>query len=296
VSGGSGFVGSALIDALRAEGYGVFRLVRGSGEGFGEVSWDPVSGEIDRACLQQIDAVVHLAGENVGSGRWTAAKRARILESRVQPTERLARSLAELNRKPRVLVCASGIGYYGDGGAEPVDETAPPGRGFLPEVCTAWEAATAPARDAGIRVVCSRFGIVLGPNGGPLARMLGMFQRGFGCRLGHGKQFMSWIALEDAVRAIVCAIREPRLSGPVNVVSQNPVTNEEFVKTLAQVVARRAFLPAPAFALKLTLGAMAEELLLASTRVVPRRLEDVHFTWHQPTLEATLRAAVTAHR
>jgi len=295
ISGASGLIGSALARRLAASNE-VVRLVRHRTAGDAEIAWNPDAGTIDAGALEGLDAVVHLAGENVGAGRWTAAKKARIRASRVEGTSLLARTLAGLTRPPRAMVSASAIGFYGDRGGEELDETSGAGRGFLAEVCRAWEAAAAPASEAGIRVVLARFGVVLARQGGALARMLPLFRLGLGGRLGSGRQFMSWIALEDAVGALAFVLENESLEGPVNVTSPQPVTNRQFTASLARVLRRPALLHAPAFALRAALGEMAEEMLLASARVFPRRLLASGYRFAQPDLETALRELAAQDR
>jgi len=255
--------------------------------------WDPERGEIDAAALEGLDAVVHLAGENIASGRWTAEKRRRIRESRVAGTKLLVRALAGLDRPPAVLVCASAVGFYGDCGARIVDETAPCGAGFLAGLCRDWEEAASAASEAGIRVVRLRIGLVLSAAGGALKKMLPLFRLGLGGRIGHGRQSMSWIALDDLVSLILHCIDEESLAGPVNAVAPGAVTNREFTAALARVLRRPALLPAPAFLLRLALGGMAEELLLSSTRAVPAKALASGFTFRHPAVEEALRAVLT---
>lgn len=290
ITGASGFVGSALAAELTAAGDTVVRLVRpGTPPGPGTATWDPATGALDPA-LPPLDAVVHLAGENVAGGRWTAARRAAITTSRGPATQRLCEALARRQPRPAVLVSASATGLYGDRGDEVLDEGSPPGRGFLAEVATAWEAATAPAAAAGIRVVVLRLGMVLDPRGGALARMLPPFRLGLGGRLGSGRQWLGWISRRDLVGTIRCALRDERLRGPVLAVAPAPVTNREFTRALAAALRRPAVLPVPAFALRALFGGMADELLLASQRVTPRRLLEVGFRFADPELLPALRA------
>lgn len=246
----------------------------------------------DLSRLNGVDAVVHLAGENIASGRWTKAKKERIRDSRVNGTRNLCESLSLLPEPPRVLVCASAIGYYGDRGEIALTEADQPGRGFLPEVCTAWERATKPATDEGIRVVNLRIGIVLTPEGGALQQMLLPFQLGLGGKVGNGRQYWSWISLPDLVRAIQFAIETESLSGAVNAVAPNPVTNEVFTQKLGRVLRRPTLVPLPAFAARLVLGEMADDLLLSSIRVVPQKLQNAGFEFEHPELERALRAVL----
>jgi uncharacterized protein (TIGR01777 family) len=289
ISGASGLIGSQLVPFLRAGGHDVLRLVRRRPRAADEIFWDPSSGQIDAAALEGMDAVIHLAGVSIAGGRWTAARKAAILESRVQGTRLLAETLARLQHPPRVLVSASGIGYYGDGGADTLTESAPMGAGFLAGVCRAWEEATKPAAAAGVRVVLPRFGVVLAGEGGLLARMAPMFRLGMGGPLGSGDQFMSWIARDDVLAILLQAIADDRLAGPVNAVAPQAVANRDFAETLGRVLGRPAVLRAPAAALRLAVGEMADELLLVSQLARPERLERVGFSFAFPTLEDALR-------
>jgi len=289
VSGSTGLVGSALVSFLASGGHEVVRLVRGRLKpGVVEVPWDPQAGTIEAAKLEGLDAVVHLAGENI-AGRWTAAKKARIRSSRVEGTRLLAEALAGLKRPPKTLVCASAIGYYGDRGDEVLREDSPSGAGFLAAVCRDWEAAAHAAAEKGIRVVQLRIGVVLSPAGGALARMLTPFKLGLGGRIGPGSQFMSWIAIDDLIGAIHHALTTEPLRGPVNAVAPRAVTNREFTKTLGRVLARPTIFPMPAFAARLAFGEMADELLLASARVEPAKLVSSGYRFRTPELEAALR-------
>jgi uncharacterized protein (TIGR01777 family) len=289
VTGSSGLVGSALVPSLTAAGHQVERLVRKANAGAGEVRWNPDAGQIDRERLEDLDAVFHLAGESIASGRWTKAKKERIRDSRVQATRLLSAALAERQRPPQTLVCASAIGFYGDRGDEWLDESSPPGRGFLADVCREWEAAADPARQKGIRVVHTRIGVVLSAAGGALAVMLTPFKLGVGGVVGSGRQFMSWIALDELIAAFHHVLNHGALHGPVNCTAPNPVTNREFTKTLGRVLGRPTCFPLPAFAARLALGEMADELLLSSTRVTPRRLQDSGYQFQFPDLEGALR-------
>lgn len=289
VTGSTGLVGSAVVSFLTTGGHRVVRLVRGAATGPDEVEWNPQAGTIDAAKLEGLDAVVHLAGENIATGRWTDAKKARIRDSRVVGTRVLSEALAKLTNKPRVLVGASAIGFYGERGETVMTETSPPGLSFLCNVCRDWEAATGPARDAGIRVVNLRIGVVLTPRGGALEKMLLPFKLCAGGVVGTGRQFWSWIALDDVVGAIHHAITHEELSGPVNAVSPEPATNRDFTKTLGRVLGRPTIAPLPAFVVKLLMGEMGEELLLASTRVVPNRLQESGYQFRCPTLDGALR-------
>ena len=293
VSGSTGLVGSALLPVLRSAGHEVIRLVRSSsapsGPGDSTVQWSPETGELDGSRLEGIEAVVHLAGENIAARRWSAAQKARIRDSRVQGTALLSDRLANLAQPPATLVAASAIGYYGDRGDELLNEDSSSGNDFLSEVCRQWEAASQPAAEKGIRVVRLRLGIVLSPRGGALAKMLLPFKLGAGGKIGAGQQYMSWIALDDAVGALCHALTDSNLSGPVNAVAPNPATNLEFTKTLGRVLSRPTLFPMPALAARIAFGEMAEALLLAGTRVEPRRLAGSGYSFQYPRLEAALR-------
>ena len=289
VTGSRGLIGRALVPFLTAGGHRVIRLVRSKASSdAGDVVWDPAAGMIDRAALAGLEAVVHLAGENI-FGRWTARKKAQIRDSRVHATRLLSESLAQLSRPPRVFVCASAAGFYGDRGSEILREESASGSSFLAEVCREWEAATHAAANAGIRVVNLRTGIVLAAAGGALATMLLPFRLGLGGRIGSGRQFLSWITLDDLLEVILHALQTEGLRGPVNAVAPNPVTNLEFTRTLGRVLLRPTLFPVPAFAARLVLGEMADELLLASARLEPARLRATGFRFRFPELEGALR-------
>lgn len=288
VSGSSGLVGSALITALHDAGQDVMPLVRAGGSGTDGIPWDVAAGP-DPEAMEGVGAMVHLAGENIADGRWSQARKRRIRDSRVDGTRGIAAALARMQAPPGVLVCASAIGFYGDRGEEVLREDSAPGDGFLPEVCQAWEGAADPAREAGIRVVHLRFGIILSTDGGALAKMLFPFRMGLGGKVGSGDQYMSWITLDDAVGAILHALQTEGLDGPVNAVAPAPVTNLEFTKALGRALSRPTLFPLPGFAARLVFGEMADELLLASTRVDPARLRDTGYTFRHPDLEPALR-------
>jgi len=298
VTGSTGLVGSPLVEQLLAEGHEVIRLVRSPSSATGTiVLWDPKSRDLIRnEQLENLDVVIHLAGENIASRRWTPEQKARIRNSRVQGTGLLASSLAEQQHKPAVFLSASAIGYYGDQGDRILDEGSGVGDGFLPTVCRDWEAATEPAREAGIRIVLLRFGLILSPKGGALSKMLTPFQIGLGGVVGNGKQFMSWIDLSDVIAAIRHVIDTESMHGPVNIVAPNPVTNRDFTKTLGRILSRPTVLPMPAFAARLALGQMADELLLASARVLPKKLLDSPFRFEHPTLDDALRHVLDGAR
>lgn len=290
MTGSSGLVGTALRPRLVGSNHEVRRLRRDAKMLDDTTSWNPATGSFADGALDGIDAVVHLAGESIASGRWTAARKNEIRDSRMTGTQQLCRALAKLESPPKVLVAASAIGYYGDRGDELLDESALRGNGFLPEVCRVWEDAVGPARDRGIRVVHLRIGIILTPLGGALKQMLLPFKLGIGGVLGTGSQYMSWIALDDLVDIIMYALADDSLIGPVNAVAPQAVTNRQFTKVLGSVLNRPTILPAPAFVLRLVLGEMAEALLLASTRVEPAVLREAggfHFSY--PDLESALR-------
>ena len=288
VTGSSGLVGSALVSFLMAEGDEVIRLVRTSPTG-GDVQWDPALGVKDLRRLEGVDAVVHLAGENIAAGRWTAQRKDAIRRSRVEGTRQLCESLGRLSRRPKVLISASAIGYYGDRGNEIVTEGSSPGKDFLAQVCGDWEAATEPASRAGIRVIHLRFGMILSPVGGALQKMLVPFRLGAGGRMGSGAQYVSWIAIDDAIGAIHHAVCTESLEGAVNAVAPTPVPNAEFTRILARVLSRPAVLPMPTVAARLVFGEMADALLLASARVMPRRLQASAYRFRYPELEGALR-------
>lgn len=273
ISGAGGLVGATLTPLLTGSGHGISRLPHSQ-------PWPELAGH---------DAVVHLAGENIASGRWTPEKKARIRDSRVQLTKRLCETIAKLTPPPRVVICASAVGYYGNRGDEVLREESAAGGDFLAEVCRDWEAATQPAANAGIRVVNLRFGVVLSATGGALAKMLMPFRLGLGGVIGNGRQWMSWITLDDAVGAISRALTDESLRGPVNTVAPQPVTNREFVKTLGRVLHRPAVFPLPAFAARLALGEMADALLLSSQRVEPAKLVASGYRFHFPELHGALQ-------
>ena len=290
VTGASGFVGSALVPFLSTGGHRVTRLVRSAPRPeHDEIGWDPAAARIDAAPLEGLDAVVHLAGDNIAAGRWSAAKKARIRDSRVQGTRLLCETLAQLDRSPKVLVCASAIGYYGSRGDAWLREDSAAGTDFLADVCQAWEAATEPARQRGIRVVHLRFGVILSPAGGALATMLLPFKLCAGGVIGNGQQYMSWIALDDVVGATYHALMTDTLHGPVNMVSPLPVTNREYTRVLGRVLHRPTLMPLPAFVARLAFGEMAEALFLASSRVEPARLIDSGYVFRYPELATALQ-------
>lgn len=305
VSGAHGMIGSAVVARLAAEGHAVVTLERPGSERrpvpgtTGSVRWDPPADTLDRTALAdggRIDAVVHLAGAGIGDRRWSAARRQELVASRVGSTSLLATELASAATPPDVLVSASAVGFYGDRGDEELTEDDPPGDGFLADLCRRWEDATAPAAEAGIRVVTLRSGIVLSPTGGALARQLPLFRLGLGGRLGDGHQWVSWITLTDEVGAVVRAITDPGLRGPVNAAAPQPVTNAELTRAIARAVHRPAVLWVPRAALALALGGqLADEMLLASQRVRPARLTAVGHRFEHPEVNSALAAILAGH-
>lgn len=289
ISGSSGMVGTALCAALAPAGHRVIRLVRGPKENDpNTAAWDPMAGRVEKAALAGIDAVIHLAGENIGSGRWTAARKRRILESRELGTRLLAETVARLNPRPAVFLSASAIGCYGSRGDEILTEESSLASDFLANVCRVWEESTKPASDVGIRVARLRLGIVLSPDGGALGKMLLPFRLGLGGPIGGGRQWMSWIALEDVVGAICHALEETRVRGAINLVAPNPVTNREFARSLGSALGRPAFLPIPGFAIKTLFGEMGAATVLSSARVSSGLLEKTGCKFAQPRLAGAL--------
>ncbi|MFI5249288.1 MAG: TIGR01777 family oxidoreductase [Gemmatimonadales bacterium] len=292
MTGASGFIGSALIPALRAAGHEVIRLTRtpqaGAQARADAVVWDPAEGRLDPDALTGVTAVVHLAGTPVDE-RWTAARKRDIRSSRIDSTALLARTLAKMRPAPSVFLSASAIGYYGDRDDDTIDEAAPPGSGFLAQVAREWEDAAAPARDAGIRTVHPRFGVVLGRAGGALAKLLPVFEVGAGGKIGHGNQWMSWIARTDVVRALCFLLTADAVHGPANLTAPYPARNAEFAKVLGHVLHRPAVATVPAFALRLLYGELADEALLAGQRALPRVLDEAGFAFEYPHLEGAFR-------
>lgn len=291
IAGASGLVGSALTPVLEAEGATVTRLVRTSA-GSGEIEWHPNNDQIDAAALEGFDAIVNLAGENIAAGRWTDEQKRKIHDSRVNGSHLISETIAMLKQKPKVFLCASATGIYGDRDDEALDEESDSGGGFLAGVCREWEQATEPAAAAGIRTVNLRFGPILAREGGMLAKLLTPFKMGMGGKVGSGKQYISWVAIEDVVNAIMLALKDESVRGPLNIVSPNPVTNEIFTKTLGHVLGRPTALAMPAFAVRLAFGEMADEMLLASQRVIPKKLNDLGYEFQQPELEGALKKHV----
>jgi uncharacterized protein (TIGR01777 family) len=293
ISGAKGFIGGPLSASLRQQGHEIVPLTRSQpAPGENAVHWHPVTGIVDHSKLEGFDAMVHLAGENIASGRWTAAKKASLRDSRVRGTHTLCAAIEKLTNPPKVLIAASAIGYYGDRGEEALTEESPPGTGFLPELCRDWEEATAPAADRGVRVANTRIGVVLDPGGGALQKMLTPFKLGGGGVVGSGRQYWSWITRADVIGAIIHVLNTEALRGPINLVSPQPATNYDFTKTLGRVLHRPTLIPMPAFAARLALGEMADALLLASARVMPRRLEATGYVFQHPRLEEALRAVL----
>jgi len=287
ISGATGLIGNALIPELEAGGHRVTRLTR-SPRSADDVGWDPEAGTIG-GDLEGTDAVVHLAGESIAEGRWTQEKKRRILESRRNGTRLLSEAIAALPTPPSVMISTSADGYYGDRGNELLTEESGPGSGFLAEVCMEWEAAADPAREAGIRVVHPRTGIVLSPKGGALGKTLPIFRLGLGGKIGSGRQYWSWVSLDDVVGSYVYALENEAVSGPVNVCSPNPLTNAEYTKVLGRVLNRPTVFPVPATAARVALGGVVDELLLASKRMVPAGLEEAGYRFRHPDLEGALR-------
>lgn len=288
VTGSSGLIGSALTASLSANSHEVVRLLRHNVTE-GSPFWDPERGVVNLADVRDIDAVVHLAGDSIAEGRWNERKKARILDSRVRGTKLLAEFFATSQNKPRVIVFASAIGIYGDRGDALVDETSAPGTGFLADVVKQWEEATVAAADAGIRVASVRLGVVLSAAGGALKKMLVPFSMGLGGVIGSGKQYMSWVCLDDVVEMIQHVLTNDSLRGPVNLVSPKAISNREFTRLLGHALHRPTLFPMPAFAARIAFGEMADDLLLASTRVAPKKLMDSGYTFRYPNLEETLK-------
>ena len=289
ITGSHGLIARHLIPALERSGHQVLAIVRGN-PGVGEVHWDPATGDLDPTAVE-VDAVIHLAGAGIASRRWNAAHKRAVLDSRRKGTTLLAERLAESTAKPAVLVSASAIGLYGDRGEEDLTESSPPGQGYLAEVCRQWEDSSAPARDAGIRTVLLRTGIVQAGDGGALKSQLPLFKAGLGGRLGNGRQWTSWISIDDEVGAILHALADERLVGPVNLAAPGTVRNATYTRVLGAVLGRPTVMAVPAPALRIALGReMADEMLLASQKVIPAVLEATGYDWRQPALEPALRA------
>jgi uncharacterized protein (TIGR01777 family) len=292
IAGASGLVGKALTPLLEADAHDIVRLVRNSPKA-GELEWHPNQDSIDPAKLESFDAIINLAGENVAEGRWTDEKKKKIHDSRVNGTHLLSEAIAKLTTKPRCFLCASATGIYGDRGDETLDEQSESGGGFLAGVCREWEKATEPAHRAGVRVVNFRFGPILARAGGMLEKMLTPFKMGLGGKIGSGKQYISWVAIEDAVAVIKRALNDESIRGPLNVVSPKPVTNERFTRALGEVLSRPTVMAMPAFAARLAFGEMADEMLLVSQRVIPKRLQAAGFHFDYSDLETALQHYVS---
>lgn len=293
IAGSSGFIGTALIDRLRSDGHEVVRLVRRTRQSSDEVSWNPAAGDLDPAALADADVAVNFAGVGVGDKRWTDAYKQEILSSRVDSTVTLSRAIAAADPGPRVLLNASAIGFYGDRGDEVLDENSAPGDGFFADVCRAWEAATQAAEEAGVRVCNLRTGLVVGPGGGMMKRLVPLFKAGIGGPLGNGRQYQSWVSLADEIGAIVF-LMNAELSGPVNLTGPTPVPNAVFADVLGHALRRPSLLPAPKFGLKLVLGEFADNTV-ESTRAVPRVLLDAGYEFIHPDVDRAVRWAVARH-
>ena len=289
ISGASGFLGSALVPRLEAGGHAVTRLVRHPSTSAGEIAWDPARGGLVASAIEGFDGVVNLSGEAIADRRWSKARKQGLWNSRVESTRLLSETLARLERRPRVLVSMSAVGFYGDRGDEELTEASREGKGFLPQLAGAWEQAAEPARRSGVRVVHPRAGLVLAAHGGALARLLTPFRLGVGGPIGAGRAWWSWIALADAVAALEFALCHESLAGPVNLVAPIPVRNGEFARTLARTLSRPAVLPAPRALLRLMFGEMADEALLASARVLPAKLLAAGYAFRFPRLAEALR-------
>jgi uncharacterized protein (TIGR01777 family) len=290
VTGATGLVGSPLVQALEKAGATVVRAVRRPArDAAREIYWNADAGEIESGKLEGAAAVVHLAGENIAGRRWTESFKRAIRDSRGKGTRLWADAIAHAANKPRALVCASAIGYYGSRGDELLTETSPPGHDFLADVCRDWESACQPARDAGVRVVNARIGVILSPKGGALAKMLTPFKLGLGGKVGDGRQYMSWVTLDDVVSALAFLVATPTISGPVNLTAPHPATNAEFTAALGRVLSRPTVFPMPAFAARLAFGEMADALLLSSTRVAPAVLQGAGYNFQDPQVDAALR-------
>ena len=289
ITGAGGLIGTSLASYLKARNHRVSVLTRSKANpSEGHFGWNPESGEFDIRALRDTEVVIHLAGENIGAKRWTLEQKRKITDSRIKSTALLVDAISRMDKRPRLLLSASAIGYYGNRGEEPLTESSKPGDGFLAELCRDWEAEALQASKLGLRVVCIRTGMVLSRTGGTLERMLPMFKLGLGGTLGSGSQYWSWIVIDDLVRAIEFIFENEQLSGPVNLVAPNPLSNAEFTKTLAKAIHRPAIFPAPAPVLRLALGEMADSLVLTSQNVIPKKLMDAGFAFKYPTLSEAL--------
>ncbi|HEX5702835.1 MAG TPA: TIGR01777 family oxidoreductase [Pyrinomonadaceae bacterium] len=293
IAGASGLVGSTLIPELESDGHEIVRLVRSTPKA-GEIEWHPNQDEINPATLDGFEAIINLAGESIAEGRWTDEKKKRIRDSRVNGTHLISEAIAKLATKPRVFLCASATGIYGDRGDETLDEQSESGGGFLAGVCREWEKASEPASNAGVRVVNLRFGPILARAGGMLEKMLTPFKMGLGGKIGSGKQYISWVAIDDVVAAIKLALNDESIRGPLNIVSPKPVTNERFTRALGEALSRPTVMSMPAFAARLAFGEMADEMLLVSQHVVPKRLTAAGFQFVYPTLQNALHHYLNA--
>lgn len=291
VTGASGLIGSSLVPALRTRGHDVVRLVRRAPSSPDEIGWDPARGWVDESRLAGVEGVVHLAGAGVGDKRWTDSYKKEILDSRVDGTRTIATAIAKLDPKPAVLVSGSAIGYYGDTGDREVNESSPQGAGFLADVVGQWEAAAAPALDAGIRTCFARTGLVVSDKGGAWKRLLPIFKLGLGGRIGSGRQYWSFISLRDEVDALIALLENPAYAGPVNLTSPHPVTNSEVTAAMGRVLGRPTLLPVPSAALKVALGEFSEDVL-GSQRVIPGVLREHDFTWRDATIDEAIRATL----
>ena len=291
ISGSRGFVGNALVDHLTGVGHDVWRLVRGNAGGPKQIGWEPDKGLLNTADCEGFDAVIHLGGENIAAGRWTKKRKRLIRSSRLSSTRLLAMTLSQLKLRPKVFICASAVGFYGNRGDEELDESSAPGSGFMAVVGQEWEQACEPAVTAGIRVVNARLGIVIGRGGGALQKMLLPFRCGLGGKVGNGRQYWSWISLTDAVRAMEFCL-ENEVSGAVNLTAPNAPTNREFTKALGKVLRRPTIIPLPGFAARIIMGEMADAALLASARVKPMVLEREGFVFENADLESAFRSVV----
>ncbi len=289
VSGAGGVIGSVLVPFLTTGGHRVIKLVRRQSVSDNEIFWDPVSQKIDLKKAERIDAVIHLAGENIGNSRWTAKKKKTIIESRVKGTELLAKTISKLETKPTVFISASAIGYYGDRGETILTENDKSGNDFLSTVCSKWENATKDAVDGQIRTAFMRIGVVLTPEGGALKKLLLPFKLGAGGKTGSGRQYMSWICIDDVISSIHHVLMNDNISGPINLVSPNPVTNNAFTKILGKILMRPTFFPLPEAAINILFGEMGREILLSSTKVTPKKLLESGYKFRYPDLEKTFK-------